>query len=149
MNENGKAKPFLILVAEDNEDDYFFISRALDKIGFDKEVHWVKDGEELTDYLNGKCKYRINGESLKPDLILLDINMPKKDGFEALKEIKADKNFNDIFIFMLTSSTFEGDIFNAYEYGADSYISKSADYVSQEKSIKAACEYYSKLGKLL
>src|SRR3989338_3549668 len=102
-----EQNPFVILIAEDDEDDYILTMEALKEAGFSKEVHWVKDGEELIEYLHAMNKEKSkNGH---PRKIILDLNMGEKNGREALEEIKTNPEFRHIPVIVLTSSKSEGD----------------------------------------
>src|SRR5574340_1676975 len=117
-------KPIDILLAEDDEDDYLLIAEALEESRLANKVHWVKDGEELLDYLYRRGNYAKPEESPIPGIILLDLNMPRKDGREALKEIKSDPGLRKIPIIVLTTSKAEEDILRSYDLGVNSFIRK-------------------------
>lgn len=118
----------IILVAEDDEDDFFFLKRALVEIDWKVNLRHVKDGEELLDYLYGKGSYANGEEAPAPDLILLDLNMPRKSGREALQEIKESRKLNAIPIIVLTTSRAEQDIDNAYCLGVNAFVAKPNDF---------------------
>ncbi|MBL4655264.1 MAG: response regulator [Bacteroidia bacterium] len=114
----------ILLLAEDDDDDYFITVDALKEIGLDQCVRRVKDGEDLMNYLLHNPPYENPESSPLPDLIFLDLNMPKKDGREALKEIKANESLKKIPIIIFTTSNSPDDIASTYKYGANSYIQK-------------------------
>ena len=114
-------QPIQILLVEDNEDDVMMTLDSFDKVNFVHVIGIVRDGEEAMAYLRHQGKFK--GTSL-PSLILLDINMPKKNGFEVLQEIKTDPMLQHIPVVILTTSDREEDMINSYAYGACSYISK-------------------------
>ncbi len=113
-----------ILVAEDDEDDRLIISETLAEAGLANEIKFVADGEELMAYLKGEGVYDDPYLYPRPGLILLDINMPRKSGPEALREIKADPELERIPVFVLTTSDAEEDIHSTYELGSSSFIQK-------------------------
>lgn len=109
--------PGTILVAEDDDDDFNLTERAFRKLSLPKKIVRVKNGQELIDYLR-------NGKSPRPDLILLDLNMPIKDGRETLQEIRADGSLKDIPVVVLTTSRSEEDVARTYKLGVNSFIRK-------------------------
>ena len=117
-----------ILVADDDPDDRLLIEDALTETNLAKSLYFVENGEELMDYLLVQNKYNELSTCPRPDLILLDLNMPRKDGREALKEIKANLQLRSIPIVVLTTSKAEEDIFRTYELGVNSFISKPVSY---------------------
>jgi CheY-like chemotaxis protein len=122
MHMTGKTE--VILLVDDDPDDLHMTRRALEKNGFSRDVYSVGDGEELLDFLRHTGKYAPPTPSPTPALILLDLNMPKMDGREALAEIKADKALHRIPVVVMTTSTAEQDILRAYDLGSNSFISK-------------------------
>lgn len=124
-----------ILIAEDDEDDYLLIAETLQKVSNINSIHWAKDGEELLNYLDD-CEASDSGLENKPHLIILDFNMPKKDGREALGEIKSNPKRKNIPVVVLTTSQADSDIDQAYQLGANSFIQKPFKY----KDFKAAME---------
>ena len=119
------TKPMQILLVEDNEDDILLEEEAIADAKLVNLMCVVRDGEEAMVYLRRQGKYQ-NAEM--PGLILLDINMPKKNGFEVLNEIKADPALMHIPVVMLTTSDSEADIVKSYAKGACSYITKPMDF---------------------
>jgi CheY-like chemotaxis protein len=124
--KNGKK--LTILIAEDDVDDRMLITKALKESFSQAELRCVEDGEILLQYLNRKGKYQDENNYPFPQLILLDLNMPKKDGREALKEIKADHQLRKIPVIIFTTSKHEEDIAGTYNLGPNSYISKPASF---------------------
>lgn len=118
-------QPIQILLVEDNEDDLLMMFESFEEVPFINVVGFVCDGEEAMAYLRRQGKFK--NVSL-PGLILLDINMPKKNGFEVLQEMKADPMLQHIPVVMLTTSDRKEDIINAYAYGACSYIPKPVGF---------------------
>lgn len=121
-----KALP-IILIAEDDEDDYLLVRDAFMEFCIDSDLRWVKNGEELMDYLYHRNGYDA-GNSPRPGVILLDLNMPKKDGREALKDIKSDADLKRIPVIALTTSNAEDDISYTYGLGINSFIRKPTGY---------------------
>lgn len=137
-----------ILIAEDDEDDYLLTIEALKEAGVDTQIKWVKDGEELMNYLESI------GTSVKkscaefPRLILLDLNMPRKDGREVLDEIKRNDAFRKIPVIILTTSKAETDINHAYDLGVNSYIQKPVRFNEFVEVIKIVSRYWFQIVKL-
>jgi two-component system, response regulator len=141
-------KSFTILVADDDPDDLILIRDAFDENSFEGEIQCVNDGEELLDYLNNRGKYIDPDLFPKPDLILLDLNMPRKDGREALAEIKADPNLKILPIVVLTTSNSVEDIIRSYNLGANSYIIKPMTFNALTKTVGNLGIYWFKTAKL-
>jgi CheY-like chemotaxis protein len=120
---NSKRK-LVILVADDDEDDQLFTKEAFEESKLSVEIKFVNDGLELLDYLKQKNKYANPADCPSPSLILLDLNMPKMDGREALKEIKSDASLKTIPVVALTTSKAEQDVLRTYELGINSFITK-------------------------
>src|SRR5436305_14212801 len=116
------AKPIVILLADDDEEDRMLTSDALEESRVVNDLRFVEDGEELLDYLYQRGRYADPDSAPSPGLILLDLNMPRKDGREALREIKADPNLRRIPVIVLTTSNAEVDIYRTYDLGANSLI---------------------------
>lgn len=138
MCDNGK-RAVTILIAEDDEDDYLLISETLLDYRVTNKINWVKDGEELMDYLLQRGHYAPEeATATRPALILLDLNMPRKDGREALKEIKSHPQLRRIPVVILTTSQSDEDIVRSYDLGVNSYIRKPMrfqDFVEQVKEL--------------
>lgn len=132
----------IVLVAEDDDDDFFLISKALKEAEPIRQVFRVKDGEDLMDYLLRRGRYADPAASPSPGLIFLDLNMPKKDGREALKELKAHPGLRRIPVIVLTTSDSEKDILRSYELGAASFIIKPGDFSRWVESMKALDRYW-------
>ena len=139
---NVSRRPLTVLVADDDEDDRSFIRRAWSKSRVANDLRFVEDGEELIEYLNHAGRYSDPASSPRPAVILLDLNMPKKDGREALAEIKADPNLKRIRIVVLTTSKEEEDIYRSYDLGASSYIQKPVTFEALVKVIKTLGRYW-------
>jgi len=114
----------VVLLVEDNPADQQLCLRAFKKGKVNINLQLVNDGQEAMDYLLNKNSFSDKSAHPRPDLILLDINMPKKDGKQVLREIKSDANLKLIPVVMLTTSDQEKDIIDSYKLGVNSYISK-------------------------
>ncbi|WP_373695810.1 response regulator [Brunnivagina elsteri] len=112
------------------------------------ELYVVRDGEELLDYLYHRGKYANPKSSPRPGLILLDLNMPKKDGREALKEIKNDPKLKQIPVIVLTTSKAEEDIYHTYDLGANSFIIKPMDFESLVEVMRTIGKYWFEIVEL-
>ena len=135
-------KSVTILVADDDEDDCLMIGDAFKESGFCSDLRFVEDGEELMDYLHHRGKHADPSLSPHPGLVLLDLNMPKKDGREALREIKGDPRTRDIPVVILTTSNEHADILRSYETGASSFIVKPMTFERLVAVIKALSNYW-------
>ncbi len=140
MTESGKS--FTILMADDDADDCLLVRHAIRETKHTCDLRFVRDGEELFDYLYHRGQYE-NGQAVpRPDLILLDLKMPKKDGREVLREIKADPDLKRIPIVALTTSTAEDDIRFCYEMGANSYVTKPVTFRNLVDIMNTLCKYW-------
>lgn len=113
-----------ILLADDNIDDVFLLQQAFRKAGVPLRLQVVSDGQDLLAYLNGAENYADRAANPLPDVVLLDLNMPRKNGFEALHEIRRHQSFSQLVVHVLTASARETDARRAYELGANSYVTK-------------------------
>lgn len=147
MTETNK-NPIIILMADDDDDDRLLTSEALSESRLINGLHFVKDGEELMDYLQHKKNYAAPNSAPRPGLILLDLNMPKKDGREALREIKADPALRRIPIVILTTSKTEEDILRSYDLGANSYITKPVTFEGLVRVIQMLGHYWLEIVEL-
>lgn len=121
-------KAITILVADDDSDDRMMIREALEENRLANDLRFVEDGEELMDYLLRLGKYQSPSSSPRPGIILLDLNMPRKDGREALKEIKSHAHLRGIPIIVLTTSKAQEDIFRTYDTGVSSFVTKPVTF---------------------
>lgn len=128
MNIEKQNQDYCILIADDDADDQYMVRQAFNSVGLKENVHTVNDGVELLEYLHKKGKYKETNATCPPRLILLDLNMPKKDGRECLKEIKTHSSLKKIPIVIYSTSSNPDDISYAYEHGASSYIIKPYSY---------------------
>ena len=129
-----------ILVAEDDADDKFLLQTAFHENGFTDTLYFVENGVELLEYLNG-VERGLNGAKM-PRFILLDLNMPKKDGREVLKEIKQNPVFNKIPVIIFSTTNNEQEMKRCYELGANSYITKPNSFESLIKAVAALRTYW-------
>jgi CheY-like chemotaxis protein len=128
MTDINKRKLVNILIAEDDPDDRLMTQDAFRENHLKNELFFVEDGEQLMNYLNGKGKYKDREKFPLPGLILLDLNMPRKDGREALKEIKSDQLLRRIPIIVLTTSKAEEDVLKTYDLGVNCFITKPVTF---------------------
>ncbi|TVL98388.1 MAG: two-component system response regulator [Candidatus Brocadia sp. WS118] len=146
MNETNKA--ITILMADDDHDDRFMTREAFKEALLINDLRFVEDGEELLDYLRHHGKYTVADDSPRPGLILLDLNMPRKDGREALAEIKSDPELRRIPIVILTTSKSEEDIVRTYNLGSNSYITKPVSFEALVRIIKTLANYWLEIVQL-
>lgn len=137
-----KQNTITILMADDDEDDRLMTKEALDETPLGSNLRFVEDGEELLDYLFQRNNYSDPAKAPRPDLILLDLNMPKKDGREALKEIKSSPELKNIPVVVLTTSKAEEDIYQTYELGVNSFISKPVTFEGMVETMKTLSLYW-------
>ena len=142
------ARPITILLADDDEEDRMLTSDALNESRVVNDLKFVEDGEDLLDYLYRRGKYTDPDSAPRPGLILLDLNMPKKDGREALREIKADPDLRRIPIVVLTTSKAEEDIYRTYDLGANSFIAKPVKFESLVTLMKEIKRYWIEIVEL-
>jgi len=136
------GQPIVILMADDDADDRMLAKEALEESRVINDLRFVEDGEALMDYLNRRGKFADAETSPRPGLILLDLNMPKKDGREALKEIKDDPELRRIPIVVMTTSQAEEDIFRSYDLGASSFITKPVTFDRLVELMKTLGNYW-------
>jgi len=142
------SKSAVILLADDDPDDLEMTRRALAKNNLADELYTVGDGEELLDFLHHRGKFAPPARSPTPALILLDLNMPKMDGREALAEIKGDELLHCIPVVVMTTSTAEQDISRAYDLGSNSFISKPITLAELVDVTKVLGQYWFQVVKL-
>lgn len=145
---SNDAEPIVILLADDDEEDRMLTRDALHESRLVNQLRFVENGEELMDYLKRRGSWSDPATSPRPGLILLDLNMPKKDGREALKEIKADPDLRRIPIVVLTTSKEEEDIYRTYDLGANSFITKPVLFDSLVGVMKAIGRYWIEIVEL-
>lgn len=131
-----------ILLVEDNPDDEMLALRALKKSNIANEIVVARDGVEALDYLFGTGSYKDRDKSVMPQIVLLDLKLPKIDGLEVLRRIRADKRTKMLPVAILTSSKEERDVISSYDLGANSYIRKPVDFDQFAESIRQLGMYW-------
>jgi CheY-like chemotaxis protein len=144
----NKDRNPLILIADDDEDDRLFTKEAFDENFKEKEIRFVIDGVDLMDYLRRKNKYVDPITSPRPSIILLDLNMPKMDGREALREIKSDPDLRTIPVVILTTSKAEQDVLKTYDLGVNCFITKPVSYTTFVEVTRTIGHYWFDIVKL-
>lgn len=134
-----------VLLVEDNEDDAVLIQYALDGVATLSLCDTVQDGIEALRFLRKEGPYE---NSACPDLILLDINLPRMDGFEVLREVKADARLAAVPVIMLTTSKNESDVKRAYSYGASSFVTKPFDLSEMKTAAAGIGTYWTKIARV-
>ena len=140
-------KNVTILIADDDADDRMMISDALRESRLANDLHFVENGEELMDYLLSRGKFNASDHP-RPGLILLDLNMPKMDGREALKEIKEHSELKRIPVVVLTTSKAEEDIYRTYNLGVNSFVTKPVTFESLVTIIREIGRYWFEIVEL-
>ncbi len=130
-------KKAVILIAEDDPDDRLLLKEATAELNLPVELHFVEDGDELIEYLHHLKECQSPGSSTVPGLILLDLNMPRKDGRQALKEINEERDLDHIPLVVLTTSNREEDVRYSYERGAKSYVTKPSTFEGLKEIMKS------------
>ena len=138
----------IILVADDDEDDRMFTKEAFDENFDEKEILFVNDGIELLDYLRRRNEYADPALSPRPSIILLDLNMPRMDGREALREIKSDPKLRTIPVVILTTSKAEQDIIKTYDLGVNCFITKPVSFEAFLEVTRTLGHYWFDIVKL-
>lgn len=143
-----RTEPITILMADDDPEDRMLAAEALEESRLANEFHTVEDGVELLEYLRGEGAYASREQAPRPGLILLDLNMPRKDGFEALEEIKADAVMRKIPIVVLTSSEEEKDIVRSYDLGVSGFVSKPVTFSGLVEVLTGVGRYWLQIVEL-
>jgi len=138
----------VILMAEDDADDQLLVKEAFAECGVREQLRFVADGEELLDYLMRRGQYASAGTSPRPGLILLDLNMPRKDGREALREIREHPDLRRVPIVVFTTSRADTDIREVYELGANSFITKPVAFDALVTTVTKMVGYWFELVEL-
>lgn len=145
---SDRSKPITILLADDDPDDRQLTKEAFEENHLANDLRFVADGEELMDYLHQRGKYAAPGAAPTPGLILLDLNMPRKDGREALREIKSDPRLKNIRVIVMTTSKAEEDVIRSYDLSASSYITKPVTFERLVEVIRALGKYWLEIVEL-
>jgi len=145
----SKSAGIVILMADDDDDDYLLTKKALKESKLLNTLCRVQDGEELLEYLRREGRYEGTDTGCqRPGVILLDLNMPKKDGREALKEIKSDPTLRDIPVVVFTTSKAEEDIYKSYQLGVNSFITKPVTFEGLIKVMRTLGKYWFEIVEL-
>jgi CheY-like chemotaxis protein len=145
---NAEAKPITILMADDDPDDRLLTADALKEARLINDIRFVENGEELLDYLRRTGKFAPPVDAPRPGLILLDLNMPKKDGRTVLKELKLDTDLRTIPIVVLTTSKDDEDVYRSYDLGVNSYIVKPVTFEALVDILQTLEKYWFEIVEL-
>ena len=145
MSTQKAAKSIEILILEDSKGDVALNEEVFEDAKIRNNLHVVEDGEEAILYLRGEGQF--SGVP-RPDIILLDLNLPKKDGREVLEEIKNDEDLKNIPVVVLTTSKAEGDILKSYNLHANAYVTKPVDFDQFMKVVKSIEDFWLEVVKL-
>ncbi len=149
MTQDKHKIPITILICDDDEDDRMLTQQALEDAHVSNNIRFVEDGEQLLDYLYQRGEYAgETGKAPRPGLILLDLNMPKMDGREALKLIKEDPTLCDIPVVVLSTSRLEQDIVRSYQLGVNSFISKPVTFTGLVDAMNVLGRYWLEIVEL-
>jgi CheY-like chemotaxis protein len=149
MTQDKNKIPITILICDDDEDDRMLTKRALENAHISNNLRFVEDGEQLLDYLYQRGEYSgETGKAPRPGLILLDLNMPKMDGREALKVIKGDKTLHDIPVVVLSTSGLDQDIVRSYQLGVNSFITKPVTFSGLVEAMNVLGRYWLEIVEL-
>ncbi len=131
-----------ILLVEDNAEDVFLIQRAFSAAGATKDLVVVSDGQAALAYLKGLGQYSDREKHPLPDLMLLDLDMPKVNGFEVLSWIRSQKGLRQLPVIVLTMSVYHSDVQTAYLLGANSFLSKPVDFLDLAAAVRQMCDFW-------
>ena len=145
MADSGKDKSFAILMIDDDEEDFTLVKDALESKQIKVDLYWAADGDEAENFLYRRGEY---SNAPSPDLILLDLNMPGKDGFEVLRDLKANGNFRKIPVVILTSTQDHRSVSRGYKIGASSFMLKPLTFDEMANAMQSLCEYWFALVQL-
>jgi CheY-like chemotaxis protein len=148
MREAGSERQFTILMADDDEDDRELAREAFEDSEMFGPVRFVVDGQDLIDYLRRQGEYAGDPTAPRPSIILLDLNMPRKSGAEALAEIRDDRVLRRIPVVVLTTSDDRRDVELAYDLGANSYITKPFGHGELVQVMNAIVDYWGRVTEL-
>ncbi len=141
MNHKPVKKIVLVMV-DDDEDDCLLVEAALYEAYFKCDFRCVRDGLEMFDYLNRCGLYRDPGIAPRPDIILLDLKLPRMDGREVLQKLKSDYRFRSIPVIVLTTSSLEEDVTLCYDMGANTYLVKDGSFAGLRAALKVVKNYW-------
>jgi CheY-like chemotaxis protein len=148
MSRSKNALPITILMADDDADDRQLTHEALEDARLINDIRFVENGEELLEYLRRQGKYSPPAEAPRPGLILLDLNMPRKDGRTVLKEIKQDPDLRTIPVIVLTTSKSDEDVYRSYDLGVNSYIVKPVTFEALVDTLQTLEKYWFEIVEL-
>lgn len=148
MGDLANPNPISILIADDDADDRMMAKEALDECRLANHIDFVEDGVELMAYLRGQGRYAGRAATRRPGLIILDLNMPKMDGREALREIKADPALRRIPVVVMTTSKAEEDIYRTYDLGVSSFVTKPVTFDGLVSVMRALGRYWFEIVEL-
>lgn len=141
--------PITILICDDDEDDRMLTKKAIEGAHISNALHFVEDGEDLLDYLHQRGRYAgETGSAPRPGLILLDLNMPRMGGREALKLIKGDSTLADIPIVVLSTSSNDEDVVRSYQLGVNSFITKPVTFTGLVEAMHVLGRYWLEIVEL-
>jgi CheY-like chemotaxis protein len=143
-----QGNPITILMADDDADDRKLTREALEESRLANDIRFVENGEELMAYLRRQGRYASEADAPRPGLILLDLNMPRKDGREALAEIKADPELRQIPVVILTTSKSDEDVYRSYDLGVNSYIVKPVTFEALVDILQTLEKYWFEIVEL-
>lgn len=144
----GSPRQIRILMADDDPEDRLLTQEAFEEAHLTNELAFVEDGEELMDYLKQRGEYAAEGAAPRPGLILLDLNMPRKDGREALAEIRSDPDLQGIPVVVLTTSRADEDILRTYDLGVNSFITKPVTFEGMVNIVQHLANYWFEIVEL-
>lgn len=139
MNDSSEARPIEILLVEDDQADLLLTTEALGHSSVRNNVWPVENGEDAVAFLRRQGRF---SEAVRPDLILLDLNLPRRDGREVLEEVKADADLRRIPVVVLTTSSAEEDVLRSYDLHANAYITKPVDLGDFARVVQSIDEFY-------
>jgi len=145
---NAETKPITILMADDDPDDRLLTADALKEARLINDIRFVENGEELLDYLRKQGKFSGAVDAPRPGLILLDLNMPRKDGRTVLKELKQDTDLRTIPVVVLTTSKDDEDVYKSYDLGVNSYIVKPVTFEALVDILQTLEKYWFEIVEL-
>jgi CheY-like chemotaxis protein len=149
MMKDKHKIPITILICDDDEDDRMLTQQALEDAHISNDLRFVEDGEQLLDYLYQRGEYSgETGAAPRPGLILLDLNMPKLDGREALQRIKGDVTLHDIPVVVLTTSSLDEDVIRSYKFGVNSFITKPVTFSGLVDAMNVLGRYWLEIVEL-
>jgi CheY-like chemotaxis protein len=149
MMQDKHKIPITILICDDDEDDRMLTQQALEDAHISNDLRFVEDGEQLLDYLYQRGEYAgETGEAPRPGLILLDLNMPKMDGRDALKVMKADPTLLDIPVVVLSTSSLDEDVIRSYRLGVNSFITKPVTFSGLVEAMNVLGRYWLEIVEL-